>query len=92
MIAIDNIALVKTKVNCIIHYMCILPKWRRKGYEKYLMGKLFASVLELDHLKIFSVTRLIHDYTPTHCDEPVSNYTKKELQDQIREDIVNDRT
>ena len=41
----------KTKVNCIIHYMCILPKWRRKGYEKYAIDKVLASNPRLENLK-----------------------------------------
>ena len=70
----------KTKVNYIIHYMCNLPKWWcRKGYRKYLMGKVFASDPELENVKVYAVTRLIHNYTPSDYDELGSKYTEEEL-------------
>ena len=53
------------------------------------MGKVFSSEPELENLIVFAVKRLIYDYTPTHYDEPVSTYTKKVLNDQIQEDLVN---
>ena len=79
----------KSKVNYIIHYMCILPKWCRRGYGAYLMGKVFASDSELENVKVYAVTRLIHDYTPYHYVKPFSKYTDKELSGLIHEGITN---
>ena len=79
----------KSKVYSGIHYMCILPKWRRRAYGTYLMGKIFACDSELENVKLYTVTRLIHDYTPSHYIEPVSKYTNRELDDIICEDITN---
>ena len=56
----------KSKVNFIIHYMCILLKWRRRGYGTYLLGKVSACNSELENVKVYAVTRLIHEYTPSH--------------------------
>ena len=78
-----------SKVNRIIHYMCILPKWRRRGCETYLMGKVFAYDSELENVKFYAVTRLIHDYTLSHYVEPVSKYTDRELAGLIHENITN---
>ena len=47
----------KSQVNYIIHYICILPKWRRKGYGSYLMGEAFASDFALENVKLYVVTR-----------------------------------
>ena len=51
----------KSKVNCIIHYTCILQKWGRRGYEIYLMGRVFASDLDLENVRVYTRTRMIHD-------------------------------
>ena len=45
---------------CIIHYICILPKFLHKGYGSYLMGKSFSSDKELKHIAVYTVTRLMH--------------------------------
>ena len=76
---IEKNVVEKFQVNCIIRYMCILPKWRRKGYGKYLMGMAFLSDYSLDNVKAYAVTRLIHDYTPSHYVEPDSNFTEEDL-------------
>ena len=67
----------KSKINYIIHYMCILPKWHRRGYGTYLKGKIFAIGSELENVKVYEVTRLIHGYTTSHYVEPVIKYTDK---------------
>lgn len=84
---IEKNVVYKSQVNCIIHYMCILPKWRRKGYGTYLMGKAFASDSALENIKVYAVTRLMHDYTPSHYVEPDSKYTEEELCTQFYEDL-----
>ena len=61
--------------------MCILLKWRRKGCGIYLMGKVFASEPELDNLKVYAATRLIHDHTPSRYSEPDSKHIEKEIND-----------
>ena len=77
----------KTKVNyIIIHYMCILPKWRHKGYGKYLMDKAFASDAELENVKFYIVTRLVHDYTPSNYVKPGRKYIEQEVCVQIIQD------
>ena len=55
------------------------------------MGNVFTSESELENIKIYAVTRLTHDDTPSHNNESVSKYTEKELNDQIREDIEDQR-
>ena len=84
---IEKNVVEKSQVNCIIHYMSILPKWRRKGYGKYLMGMVFASDSSLENVKVYAVTRLIHDYTPSHYVEPYSNHTEEDLCAQISYDL-----
>ena len=59
--------------------MCILPKWRRKRYGTYLMGKVFASDSALENVKVYAVTRLVHDYRPSHYVEPDIKYKEEEL-------------
>ena len=74
---------VKTKVNCIIYCMHILLKRHHKWYRTDLMGKIFASDLELDNMRVHTVTRLIHEHTPSDDDEPGSKLTDKEFCAQI---------
>ena len=45
--------------NCLVHYMCIFPKFQRKGYGKYFMSKVFKCDDKLDG-RVYAVTRLIH--------------------------------
>ena len=61
MMVIEKNVLVKSEVDCIIDYMCILPKWHNKGYGKYLMGRVFASDLDLENVRVYTRTRMIHD-------------------------------
>ena len=72
---IEKNVVEESQVNCIIYYMSILPKWRRKGCGKYLMGMVFTSDFSLENLKLYSLIRLIHDYMPSHYVELDSNYT-----------------
>ena len=51
------------------------------------MGKEFASDSALENVKVYAVTRLIHDYTPSHYIEPDSKYTEEELCTQCCEDL-----
>ena len=53
------------------------------------MGNVFTSDSELENVKAYAVTRLIHDYSPFHYVKPVSKYTDKELSGLIHEDITN---
>ena len=71
--------------------MSILPKWRRKGYGKYLMGKVFTSDPELENMRVYTVKRLIQDYTPSDYDEPGSKFTEQKICAQIHQDIRNER-
>ena len=87
---IENNVLVTNMVNCIIHCMCILLKWRDKWYGKYLMGKAFSSDPEIQDGRIYAVTRLIHNYTPSDCYEPSSKYSDDQLAAQIHEDKITD--
>ena len=84
---IDKNVVEKSQVNCIIHCMGILPKWCRKGYGKYLMVMVFVSDSSLENIKVYAVTRLIHDYTPSHYVELDSNYTEEDLCAQISYDL-----
>ena len=52
------------------------------------MSKVFASDYELENVKVYVVTRMIHDYTPSHYVESTSKYTDKELAGLIYEDIT----
>ena len=70
--------------------MCILPKWRRKGYGTYLMGKASASDSILQNVKVYAVTRLTHDYKPSHYVEPDSKYTEEELCAQYYENLTDE--
>ena len=53
------------------------------------MGKVFSCDSELENVKVYAVTRLIHNYTPSRYVEPVSKDTDIELTGIIREDITN---
>ena len=53
------------------------------------MGKVFASNSELENIKVYTVTRLIHDYTPSRYVKPVSKYTDRDLAGLICEDMTN---
>ena len=76
-IVIEKNALRKTKVNCIIHYMCILPSCRLKGYEIYLMGKVISSDPGLYNVRVYIVIRLIQYCNPSDYDEPGGKFTEK---------------
>ena len=51
------------------------------------MGKMFASDPELENVRVYTVTRLIYNYTPSDYDEPGSQY----LDDQLCTQIIMDR-
>ena len=72
--------------------MCILPKWCRKRYGTYLMGKLFASDPDLENERVYVVTRLMHDYKPSQYVEPDSKYTEEESCAQISEDLKDEHS
>ena len=87
---IEKSFLAKGMVNYIIHYMWILPKWRDKGYGKYLMGKALSSDHEIQESRVYAVTRLIHNYTPSDYDEPGSEYSNDQLTAKINQDRIDD--
>ena len=70
--------------------MCILPKWRDKGYGKYLMDKAFSSDPEIENVKQYAVTRLIHGYIPSGYEEPVIQYIDYQLTTQISYNAIAD--
>ena len=59
---------------CIIQHIYILSKFCRKVYRTYLMVKLFRVNKDLERVKVYAATRLIHDYTPSDYIEPESKY------------------
>ena len=71
--------------------MCILPKWRRKEYGKYLMDKLFTSDPKLQNMKVYVVERLIHDDTHPDYEKLGSKHTEEELGVQISQNIIDER-
>ena len=79
----ENNFQVHGHISCIVYYIYILQKLCCKGYEKYLMGKLFSSDPGIENGKVYVVTNLIHDYTPSQYEETVSQYSANDLADPI---------
>ena len=55
------------------------------------MGKVLASDSEIKNGKVYAVTRLIHNYTSSDCEELVSRYSVDQLTHQIMQDKIDDR-
>ena len=53
------------------------------------MGKVLACYSELENVKVYTVIRLIHDYTPSRHVNPVSKYADTELAGIICEVLMN---
>ena len=51
------------------------------------MSKVFNCDAQLDG-KVYAVTRLIHDYTPSGYEEPESDYSDYAEYNQIQQDMV----
>ena len=48
------------------------------------MGKVFVSNPKIENGKVYVVTKVIHNYTPSDYEEPVSQFSVDDLAGQIR--------
>ena len=87
MVIETRLEVTKVKNNCLIHYMCILPKSQHKGYRRYFMIKVFKYDAQLNG-RVYAVTRLIHDYILYSYDKPESEYSDSALYNQIQMNMV----
>ena len=77
-----NLKVKHLKMDCIIHYIYIFPKFQHKGVRIYFIGKVFQSDAQLDG-RVYAVTTLIHDYTSFGYVESKIKYSDLDVYNQI---------